>query len=196
MTIFYHFVCAAVPFASLVAMVTRSFSAEQPKNSSDICMLPTERIKNTEDNFDRIFLKTRVQSYLSKIVLIMHTHRLNCTQLCQPFTSRTTSANKLLHSNKQIADPRALYTFARLAILLPSGLTYDQLLVQKNFKAKIIGRRIFRSILLYYSTFVIINNTIERNCRPFPIEKRSGNIIYWNKTLKNVFSDGSFFEQH
>ena len=32
----------------------------------------------------------------------------------------------------------------------------------------------------------MINNTNEINCCYFPIEKRSGNIIYCNKTLKIV----------
>ena len=36
------------------------------------------------------------------------------------------------------------------------------------------------------NTLIIINNTNEKNCCYFPIEYRSGNIIYGNKTLKIV----------
>ena len=38
----------------------------------------------------------------------------------------------------------------------------------------------------------MINNTNEKNCCYFPIEKRSGNIIYCNKTLKIEFFDLTF----
>ena len=64
--------------------------------------------------------------------------------------------------------------------------------VQKNFRAKIIGRRIFPSILLNNNSLIIINNTNEKNCCYFPIEYRSGNIIYCNKTLKIVVCDVTF----
>ena len=43
------------------------------------------------------------------------------------------------------------------------------------------------------NTSVIINNTSEKNCCYFPIEKPSENIIYCNKTLKIVFFDTTFF---
>ena len=42
------------------------------------------------------------------------------------------------------------------------------------------------------NTLVIINNTNEKNCGYFPIEKQSGNIIYCNKTLKVVFFEVTF----
>ena len=38
----------------------------------------------------------------------------------------------------------------------------------------------------------MINNTNEKNCCYFPIEYRSGNIIYLNKTLKIVVCDVTF----
>ena len=72
----------------------------------------------------------------------------------------------------------------------------EQLLVEKNFRDKIIGRRIFQLLLLVNNTLVIINNTNEKNCCYFPIGKRSGNIIYCNKTLKIVFFDVTFFFLH
>ena len=37
-----------------------------------------------------------------------------------------------------------------------------------------------------------MNNTNEMNCCNFPIEKRSGNIIYCNKILKIVVFDVTF----
>ena len=64
--------------------------------------------------------------------------------------------------------------------------------VQNNFRAKIIGIRIFQAILLNNNTLIIINNTTEKNCCYFPIEYRSGNIIYCNKTLKIVVCDVTF----
>ena len=63
---------------------------------------------------------------------------------------------------------------------------------QKNFRAKIIGRRIFQSILLNNNTLIIINNTNEKNCCYFSIDYLSGNIIYSNKTLKMVVCDVTF----
>ena len=42
------------------------------------------------------------------------------------------------------------------------------------------------------NTLIIINNTNEKNCCYFPIEYRSGNIIYCYKTLKIVVSDVTF----
>ena len=63
--------------------------------------------------------------------------------------------------------------------------------VKKNFRAKIIGR-IFQSILLNNNTLIIINNTNEKNCCYFTIEYRSGNIIYFNKTLKIVVCEVTF----
>ena len=41
-------------------------------------------------------------------------------------------------------------------------------------------------------TLIIINNTNEKNCCYFPVEYRSGNIIYCNKTLKIVVCDVTF----
>ena len=38
----------------------------------------------------------------------------------------------------------------------------------------------------------MINSTNEKNCCYFPIEYRSGNIIYCNKTLKSVVCDVTF----
>ena len=64
--------------------------------------------------------------------------------------------------------------------------------VYNNFRAKIIGRIIFQSILLNNNKLIIINNTNEKNCCYFPIEYRSGNIIYCNKTLKIVVCDVTF----
>ena len=64
--------------------------------------------------------------------------------------------------------------------------------VQNNFRAKIIGRRIFQSILLNNNTLIRINNTNEKNCCYFPIKYRSKNIIYCNKTLKIVVCDVPF----
>ena len=42
------------------------------------------------------------------------------------------------------------------------------------------------------NTLIIINNTNEKNCCYFPIEYRSGNIIYSHKTLKIVVCDVTF----
>ena len=67
--------------------------------------------------------------------------------------------------------------------------------VYKNFRAKIIRRRLFQSILLNNNTLIIINNTNEKNCCYFSIEYLSGNIIYSNKTLKIVLCDVTFFWQ-
>ena len=39
------------------------------------------------------------------------------------------------------------------------------------------------------NTLIIINNTNEKKCCYFPIEYRSGNIIYFHKTLKIVVCD-------
>ena len=60
--------------------------------------------------------------------------------------------------------------------------TNKWLLVQQNFTAKIIWRRIFQLILLNNSTLVIINNINENIYFYFLTEKRSGNIIYRNKS--------------
>ena len=49
------------------------------------------------------------------------------------------------------------------------------------------------SILLNNNTLIIINNTNENKCCHFPIEYRSGNIIYCNKTLKFVVCDVTFY---
>ena len=64
--------------------------------------------------------------------------------------------------------------------------------VNNNFRAKIIGRRIFQSILFNNNTLIIIKNTDEKNCCNFSIEYRSGNIIYCNKTLQIVACDVTF----
>ena len=40
---------------------------------------------------------------------------------------------------------------------------------------------------------MIINDTNEKNCCYFPIEYRSGNTIYSNKTLKIVVCDVTFY---
>ena len=69
----------------------------------------------------------------------------------------------------------------------------EQLLVQNNFRAKILVGRFFQSIVLNDNTLVMINNTNEKNCCYFTIEKRSGNIIYCNKTLKIVVCGVTFF---
>ena len=76
--------------------------------------------------------------------------------------------------------------YSMWSTLAASCVTNKQLLVQNNFRAKIIGRRIFQSILLNNNTLIIINNTKEKNCCYFPIEYRTGKIIYYNKTLKIV----------
>ena len=55
-----------------------------------------------------------------------------------------------------------------------------------------MGRRIFQLLLLNNNTLVIITNTNEKNCCYFKNGKRSGNIIYCNKTLKIVFFDVTF----
>ena len=89
---------------------------------------------------------------------------------------------------------KGLTTFVKIlqAEDSPKGSTNEQLLVQNNFRAKIIGRRIFQSIVLNNNTLVMINNTKEKNYRYFPIEKRNKNIIYFNKTLKIVVCGVTF----
>ena len=78
---------------------------------------------------------------------------------------------------------------AILQSIIINGVISTNSYVQKNFRAKIIGRRIFQSILLNNNTLI---NTNEKNCCYFPIEYRSGNIIYSNKTLKIVVCDVTF----
>ena len=55
-----------------------------------------------------------------------------------------------------------------------------------------MGEGIIQSILLNNNILIIINDTNEKNCCYFPIEYRSGNIIYCNKTLKIIICDVTF----
>ena len=51
----------------------------------------------------------------------------------------------------------------------------------------------FSQSVINNNTLITINNTNENNCCYFfPIEYRSGNIIYCNKTLKIVVCDVTF----
>ena len=61
------------------------------------------------------------------------------------------------------------------------------------FTAKIIGRKKFQYILLNNCALVIINNTNEKYSCCLPIEKRSENMIFLNKTLNIILSDVTFF---
>ena len=63
---------------------------------------------------------------------------------------------------------------------------------RKTIVPKSQGEEFFSQFYLNNNILVIINNTNEKNCCYFPIEKRSGNIIYCNKTLKNVVFDVTF----
>ena len=83
-------------------------------------------------------------------------------------------------------------SFVDTGLLLLSVVSPTNSYVYNNFRAKIIGRIIFQSILLNNNTLIIINNTNEKNWCYFPIEYRSGNIIYCNKTLKIVVCDVTF----
>ena len=74
----------------------------------------------------------------------------------------------------------------------PKTVTPTNSYAQKNFRAKIIRRRNFQSILLNNNTLIIINNTNEKNFCYFPIEYRSRNIIYCYKTLKIVVCHVTF----
>ena len=72
--------------------------------------------------------------------------------------------------------------------------TSEQLLVRKNFRAKIMGR-ICQSISLNNSALIIINNANRKNYRSFPIEKRSCNILYGIKVKsEDMFLLHSIFD--
>ena len=51
----------------------------------------------------------------------------------------------------------------------------------------------FSVLLLNNNTLAIIKKTNKKNCCYFSIEKRSGNIIYCNKTVKIVFFTSHLF---
>ena len=82
-------------------------------NSDSMIILPIVRVKNMLENVDWNNLMMADKSYLVKIVLIMHN---KCSQAdiahnCYLLPCRVTYSNKLVLSNKQMADPQAVYRF-------------------------------------------------------------------------------------
>ena len=103
-------------------------------------------------------------------------------------STRVKRASSFKKSQTAVSTTKRYFTLSVVCLIVESTNSYWY----KKFRAKIIGRRICNSILLNNNTLVIINNTKEMNCCYFPIEKRRGNIIYCNKTLKIVVFDVTF----
>ena len=124
----------------------------------------------------------------------MHNHSTKDT-FCNNYLQKGTTLDlqpEALCTPKAPYTPKASSRDVSGAIVEKCRLKSTNIYEQNNFRAKIIGRRIFQSILLNNNT-LIINNTNEKNCCYFPIEYRSGNIFYCNKTSKIVVCDVTFF---